>query len=203
VICSNDHRRCRFTKPQLWFVLFLAVHMLFPAIAPASETAVVSSQSPSKIHITADRMVSNTRDRYAEFSGNVNAVQGDTTIRADALKIYYKEDADLSSGGGTQEDLIRQIVATGDVQIRFEDKVAYGDQAVYTSGEGLLVLTGKKARIESEGNYINGEEIVLNRSTGQVSVTGGAGDRVEAVFESESDLIDSNGGNKSEKKRIP
>ena len=179
---SNDDRRV--SAPGLCCLLLLAASVFFPAVAPAAETAAGNAQLPSKVHITAERMVSNTRERYAEFSGNVNATQGDTTINADALKIYYKEGADPVSGSGTQGDFVRRIVATGRVRIQVEDRVAYGERAVYTSDEELLILTGDKARIESEGNYIHGEEIVMTRKTGQISVTG-TGDRVEAVFESE------------------
>jgi lipopolysaccharide export system protein LptA len=41
------------------------------------------------IKITADRLDSNPDEKYAEFIGNVEAVQADFVITSKSLRIYY------------------------------------------------------------------------------------------------------------------
>ncbi|MFW5855374.1 MAG: LptA/OstA family protein, partial [Thermodesulfobacteriota bacterium] len=48
------------------------------AAAPAKET-----EEAERIHITADSLVADDNEKFAEFSGNVKAVQGGTEITAD------------------------------------------------------------------------------------------------------------------------
>lgn len=165
----------------LWICL-LAPGIGFCSDKPAGETRV-----SSKIHITAQRLVFSQKDRYAEFTGSVRTTQGTTLIRSDTLKVHYKEGADLPSGGGNNEDLIERIIASGNVTIAFEDQTAFSDQAVYTPANGMLVLTGSRVRVESKGNFINGEQIVMDRNSGEITVIGGSEHRVEAVFESDAD----------------
>jgi len=44
-----------------------------------------------KVYITADKLIAESDAKYAEFIGNVRAVQEDTVITADRLKIFYKK----------------------------------------------------------------------------------------------------------------
>jgi len=44
-----------------------------------------------KIHITADKLISDNNADYAEFIGNVRATQEDTVITAAKLKIFFKK----------------------------------------------------------------------------------------------------------------
>ena len=164
------------------FVL-TATTLVIPETARTAESENVAS----KIHITAKKLVSNQDERFATFSGDVHAVQGDTSIRSDTLIVYYRSGADFTAqNSADKEGLIQKIVADGNVTIDFEDRTAFSEKAVYTARNGHLVLTGNPARIESQGNYITGNEIMLDRNTGEISVVGGTDNRVEAVFESEN-----------------
>ena len=44
-----------------------------------------------KIHIKSDKLISDSEAMYAEFIGNVRAVQGTNVLTADRLKIFYKK----------------------------------------------------------------------------------------------------------------
>lgn len=165
------------------FMLFLFLACPAPA---ASETGTQQTGG-EKIHITADRLVSDQNKQYAEFSGDVCATQGDTVIDSNRLKVFYKSGAD-PGGNKTGGEMIRKIVATGEVAISFENRTAYSEKAVYTTRSNEVVLSGPDTRIESKNNSINGEKIIWNRRTGEITVIGGTGKRVEAVFESDSQL---------------
>lgn len=137
----------------------------------------------SKIHITADRLVSRQAGRYAEFSGNVRATQADTVIVSDMLTIYFNAGEGLPSDSAGNADSIEKLVAVGNVVIDHENMRATCEEAIYTSSDGLLVLLGQNVLVKDEAGSITGEKVVFNRETGEITVTGETGSRVEAVFQ--------------------
>jgi len=64
----------------------LIVHSEAGTETPSAETA---DPEAKKIHISAERLISNTADNHAEFIGNVRAKQGKTLIIADSLKLFF------------------------------------------------------------------------------------------------------------------
>lgn len=165
---------------------------------PPAESAGMFSPGGGQINITAQRMVMQSDRNMAEFIGEVNATQADTSVRSESLKIFYKSGANSDmQEGGVNEDAIRQVIATGSVVIDFQDSTAYCEKAVYTAKDGLLVLTGDTARIESRDSVVTGRKITLNRNTGEMVVNGDKDGRVEAVFQSDSQQA----GNKDSRDR--
>ncbi|MDL1962816.1 MAG: hypothetical protein LWW98_00505 [Deltaproteobacteria bacterium] len=135
-----------------------------------------------KIYITADRLIADSEARCAEFIGNVRAVQEDTVIIADKLKIFYKKVEDSDKGLTSSEESIEKIVSSGNVKINFDDQVAVAQHAVYTSETGVIVLTGPNSKITSGTNFVSGEKITLYRAEDRITVESGKKKRVEAVF---------------------
>jgi len=142
-----------------------------------------------KIHITADKLISDSNADYAEFIGNVRATQEDTVITADKLKIFFKKIPHDKKKPAVGEEAINKIVASGNVKIKFDNRVAVTRQAVYNTETGVLVLSGNNSRIVSGNNSISGEKITIYRTTGHINVESSDEKRVEAVFYSgEKDL---------------
>ena len=142
-----------------------------------------------KIHITADKLISDSNADYAEFIGNVRATQEDTVITADKLKIFFKKIPHDKKKPAVGEEAINEIVASGNVKIKFDNRVAVTRQAVYNTETGVLVLSGNNSRIVSGNNSISGEKITIYRTTGRINVESSDEKRVEAVFYSgEKDL---------------
>jgi len=133
-----------------------------------------------KISVVADSLVSDPRENNAEFIGNVKVVQGETTITSDRLKIYFsKKTADTS---GADEGSLEKIIATGNVKIKFDNRVAVSEKAVYITMDKILILTGPNASISDKDNSISGEKITLYRNEGKIKVEGGLKNRVKAVI---------------------
>ncbi len=127
----------------------------------------------------------------AEFIGNVVATRETDVITADRLKIFYKKGVDKKENPAAGEEMIKKIVANGNVVIKFDDKVARAQQAVYTAETGIIVLTGPNSKVTSGNNFISGEKITMYRSDDRMIVEGGKEKRVEAVFYSgEKGIID-------------
>jgi lipopolysaccharide export system protein LptA len=173
-------RRPPGTVPGIWLGLVLAALMVSTATAdsdlPAGKAA---DPEAKKIHITADRLISNTADNQAEFTGNVKARQGETEIHADSLKILF---SDKSAPGNTSPaQSLEKLVAVGNVEIKFDNRLAVARQAVYITAQRMLVLSGE-ASVTSGDNTIAGETITFYRDDGRFTVEGGSKGRVKAVI---------------------
>lgn len=150
----------------------------------ADKTAAGNRSAAEKqvpIQITADQLISDNNEKYAEFIGNVNAVQGDWVINSDRLRIYF------ASGGrdqtGAAQGSFRQIVASGNVRIKFDNKVAVTERAVYTRNTDVLVLSGANSKVVEGRSSIVGEKITVDRGKGKTSVEGGKdGTQVSVKF---------------------
>jgi lipopolysaccharide export system protein LptA len=156
--------------------------MLTGTLANAQETTAgdpIATPEPP-IHIKADKLITDTQKNTAEFSGNVQATQGDAVITADLLTVHYRSGAQTDTTSGM--DAIVRIVAEGNVQIEFDQQTAYTQHADYIAEKRLMVLTGPGSKIVSGKNAITGQKITLNRDDGRVQVVGSADAPVEAFF---------------------
>lgn len=135
------------------------------------------SAEPLEIHITSNSLLSDRNKNFAEFTGNVVATEKNSVLTCDRLKITYTSDdesTEKGQGTGDKESnkAVESIVATGNVIMTMEDKKAWADKAVFNRGENTVILTGKSPRVLSGKSEISGKKIILNRTTGQITVDG-------------------------------
>jgi lipopolysaccharide export system protein LptA len=83
--------------------------------------------------------------------GNARAVKGTTTVYGDMLIAHYRK----AAAGGTE---VWRVEATGHVRITTPTDAAYGDRAVYTIDNGLLVMTGKNLRLTTPRETITARD---------------------------------------------
>lgn len=133
-----------------------------------------------KIHISANTLMVDGEGKYGEFTGNVRVTQGSTVITSDRLKIFYKAAQGKKNASG--EDAIEKIIAEGHVRITFDDKVAETDQAVYTTADQVLILSGANSKVTTGNDSISGAKITLFRADGRIKVESSSDKPVEAVF---------------------
>jgi len=148
--------------------------------APAKPSPVADKQARSdKIQVTADRLVAETKSHFADFIGGVHAVQGDTVITCDRLRVYYDQP---KAGDPSQQGAIQKLEADGNVVIHSQEKVAVAPRAVYEMATGVVVLSGPGSRVTEGANTISGDKISLYRNQDRMVVERGSDKRVEAVF---------------------
>jgi len=154
-----------------------------PAAWPASLFSPDgSTDSQAPIEIVSDRMVANTTEKWADFLGSVVATQGKFSMTADALRIYYEGDLLNAPKGGSTQDRIQNIEATGRVHIVSDQYTADAERAEYLPASDVLTLSGEGSRVLSGKNTLTGSKIVLKRSEGKALVEGGGTERVKAIF---------------------
>jgi lipopolysaccharide export system protein LptA len=177
------------TKP-LRYLLAVAILLGFAGgVSPADKTGPPENDLASQpIEITADRLVSHGDQNYAEFIGNVEAAQGNFSIRSDTLKITYQRSAGAGSKGATDADSIEKIEAIGRVKIKSDNRRAETDRAEYRVQDEVIELIGENSFLTDGKNTLTGSKITWHRKTGEITVAGSDQKRVKAVFYSTKTL---------------
>ena len=178
----QDFKRCRLTVAVISAAVFLFITPMVQDLGWAQEKPVPSLGSNEKIQISADSLTIEHESRYAEFFGNVKVTQGDAEIKADSIRIYYKEGLRGEFKPAQGEDAIEKIVAKGNVKIRFENRVAVTEEAVYITKTKVLMLSGDNSKITSGNDSISGARITVYQDSNRIMIESSKAQRVEAVF---------------------
>jgi lipopolysaccharide export system protein LptA len=129
------------------------------------------------IQLKSDHLATDSTNRTARFTGRVTAQQGDLTILCDELVVRYAEK------GNDVED----VTATGNVRITQGERSAFAGRAVYDNKGGMIRLD-QSPRVQQGDNTIVGATIDYHVNELKSVVSGGPGQRVEAVIRPGSDL---------------
>ncbi len=142
------------------------------------------------VQIEAATLEVRDKNKTATFSGNVQVVQGDTTMKCQSLVVFYGQEVGLGAGRrdstpaptaakstpgmpqGAQN--IRRIEARGGVTVITKDQNASGDLGIYDLKTKTITLSGNV--VVSQGqNVIHGERVVVDTVTGNARVESGSG----------------------------
>jgi lipopolysaccharide export system protein LptA len=169
----------RFDVMLMTVVIMLLSPVVFAEDQPKEKD---ENQKDQQIQIVADKLITHNEEKYAEFIGDVRARQGDFTINSEHLRIYYKDNLNsLKNQTGSQE-LIKRIVASGNVKISSDQYIAESELVEYDLESTVLVLTGENSTIKNGNNVITGSKITVYRKDEQIVVERSAEKRVRAVF---------------------
>ena len=163
--------------------------MLAPGLAAAQGPGPAQGLLPSQnkdepVQIEAASLEVHDKSKTATFSGNVQVVQGDTTMKCQSLIVFYGREVGIAQNGPKQQASvvpgqkgaqdIRRIEAHGSVTVVTKDQNASGDLAVYDLQAKTITLTGNV--VVSQGqNVIHGEKVIVNTVTGNASVESNEG----------------------------
>jgi len=149
---------------------------------PARSLPAENKDAP--VQIEAATLEVHDKSKTATFSGNVQVVQGDTTMKCRSLVVFYGQEVGLGeataqasnatnvkSPRGAQN--IRRIEARGAVTVITKDQNASGDLGIYDLKTKTITLSGNV--VVSQGqNVIHGERVVVDTETGNARVESGA-----------------------------
>lgn len=180
---SLANQRCR---------QILAIGLL---AAPLAATLIVAAQAQQQnvpnpvagfsqnrnqpMNIEAQKLEVHDKKKIATFTGNVQVVQGDTTLKCKVLVVYYD---DRNSPGaiksatpgpaGSQQ--IRRLEAKGGVIVTQKDQVATGDLGTFDVRTNTVTLSGNVV-VNQGPNVTRGERLVVDLTTGISRVEAGTG----------------------------
>src|SRR4051794_31973053 len=169
----------------------------------------LSKNSGEPIDIESDVLVVHDAKKYATFKGNVKAVQGSTTLRANELDVHYVggggdsltggapaktevkagESKKPAAGGALGDGAapISKIEARGEVIITSDkDQTTTSDWALYDVPSQLVTVGGDVVLMQGK-NVLKGDQLVIDLKTGESRfenkgdpVAGGG--RIRALF---------------------
>src|ERR1700733_13464336 len=154
--------------------------------ATAPDPLGMAENKDQPVKIEAATLEVRDKNKEATFSGNVQVVQGDTTMKCQSLVVFYGQQVGLGADGapvatsaksspgmpqGAQN--IRRIEARGGVTVITKDQNASGDLGVYDLKTKTITLSGNV--VVSQGqNVIHGERVVVDTTTGYARVESGS-----------------------------
>ena len=191
----------RLTALRACAAVLVALVLAPTALTSASLAQIGDSRLP--LDIEADHSELFNPENRAVWTGNVNVVQGTSSLRADRIEVFFDGQ---STGSGPTGNLgnIERIVATGNVFYTTPEQRARGDRGVYLLAEETITLTGDVVITQGE-DVFTATRFVTVLATGNSSF-GEAGDgaRVRMVIhprgneETAATEDDGNGGGTEE-----
>lgn len=131
------------------------------------------SQNRSEpVKIEAASLELRDREKIATFAGNVQLMQGDTTLRCTTLVVFYDQEGaaaknapkTASFGGGGQQQ-IRRLEARGGVVVTQKDQTATSDTGIFDMRANTATLLGNVVVTQGQ-NVLRGERLVVDLTTG-------------------------------------
>ncbi|KRE06531.1 hypothetical protein ASE63_24045 [Bosea sp. Root381] len=155
----------------------------------------LGGDSKEPIKIDADKLDVLDKDNRAVFSGNVVAVQGETTVRCSIMTVFYEGRGGQQAGaapapaataapaaggapGQSNDSSIKRIECKGPVTVVSKTQAATSDNAVFDRAANKVIMTGNVA-LNDGPNITRGERLTYDTVTGVAKVEGG---RVQGFF---------------------
>lgn len=160
---------------KLWQAMIVVA-----ALAGAGEAqAQLARNSSAPIDITADEAEVVNSQCLATWRGAAEALQANTRLRADVIRVYSAKEGD--DCGSTQ-----RLEAEGHVYYVTGEQAVRAEKAVYAAASDTITLSGGVIIVQGK-NVARGDRLVLNVETGHAEMTSnatgrGAPDRVRGVF---------------------
>ena len=134
--------------------------------------AQLSPQSNAPVDITADQLDVQNQKCLAIYTGDAEALQDTSRLRANTINIYNKtlpprSGAAQSTGepGSANCGQLDRMEADGQVYYVTPNEVVKGDHAVYNAGDKTITVTGDVVVAQGK-NVTAGTRLVINTDTG-------------------------------------
>ncbi|MFN3891198.1 MAG: LptA/OstA family protein [Beijerinckiaceae bacterium] len=143
------------------------------------------------IQIDAAKLEYFDKEQRLVYSGGVTAKQGDSTLKAATLTIFFTRDEDGKGKGakpangagalGGDDNQVRRMEASGPVTITNRTQVGTGDRGVYDRVENKVYLIGNP--VLTEGPHVvrgNAQsQLIYDLTSGRAQISGG---RVQSLI---------------------
>lgn len=171
------------------FALTLPLTGLATAASNSSAQSGFGTSSKEPIQIDADTLEVFDSEQRAVYKGNVIVKQGETTMKAAKIIVYYDRRGTTPLGakgvapaaGVDDNTALNKVEAEGGVAVFSRDQVATGDRGVYDRSTDIVTLTGNVTLSKGQ-NVTRGQRLVYNVGTGLATMEAGNNGRVSSSF---------------------
>ena len=142
---------------------------------------ILNDNQDQPIQIDAATLEVRDKEKMATFAGDVQVVQGDTTIKCQKLVVYYGPEPGAAANASqakrqqqqpqqagtlpTRQQDIRRIEALGGVTVISKDQTASGDRGVYDLKTKTITLV-HNVTVAQGKNVLHGERVVVDTVSG-------------------------------------
>jgi len=173
-----------FRSPAL---LAVAAILLGSTVAPLQALAqsrdsglALSNDKP--IQIESDNLEIREQEKKAYFDGNVRVAQGEMTLQAGKMVVFYKSGTKSIASGGTDID---RIEVSGKVKLSSKTQSATGNDGSFNMVTEVLVLNGNPVVLSEGGNVFTGCKLTVQMKSGLANL-GSCGNRVKILIDPKS-----------------
>ena len=166
-----------------------------PAAAAKSGGASLLPGANSKepVNIDAGKLDYFDKEQKLVYTGDVVAVQGETTLKASVLTIFLQKSAPDQAPGAPAPppsagpapgagSSVKHMEAAGPVTMISKDQIGTGDHATYDKAENKIYLIGN-VTLSQGTNITQGDRLVYDLNTTRAQVfSGSTTSRVKSVF---------------------
>jgi lipopolysaccharide export system protein LptA len=169
----------------------LSATLLSAILAPRIGYAQIAPEGKGPVDITADQLTGHNKDCEAIYTGNAEALQGTSRLRANEMDFYNKKLPNTHPGATADANPtcgeLDRMVADGNVFYVTPERVVKGDHAIYTADNTTIVMTGAEVIATQGKNVVSGTRLTINTTTGLATMVNektGRGDkaRVHSVL---------------------
>src|ERR1700709_2572327 len=150
------------------------------------------------IQIEAASLEMRDKKKEATFSGNVKVVQGDTTMTAKSLVVFYDSGGSAAAPAPTNakgaktapmqaaspgpggSSSIRKLEAKGNVVATQKEQVGTGERAIFDTRANLITMAGGVVLTQCK-NVLRGDRLLVDMTTGVSRVESDSG-KVQGLF---------------------
>lgn len=144
-------------------ILMLALALgVTPGLAQVSSLKQHNTDAP--IDVDARRIEVRDKDNLALFDGAVKIRQGDLTLDADSVRVYYQR-------VGDNDPTILRLDADGSVELTSPSEKARSRRGVYDVEQRLITLIGNVV-LTRRDNVLRGQRLQLDLDTGLATLDG-------------------------------
>jgi lipopolysaccharide export system protein LptA len=164
----------------------MAVALLAQANGALSQTSKmegIALSNDKPIHIESDKLEIKDKENRADFTGNVVAAQGTTTLHAQTMTVYYKSGSNPMNNAGSGD--IDRILVDGKVILNSGTQSATAEKGRFEMAQQTIVLEGKQVVLSDGSNVFTGCRLTVKMDTGQAQLDS-CGGRVQIQLDPKS-----------------
>lgn len=146
-----------------WAISAVMAMIVCGGLAQAAEPQFGNRDAP--IEITADSLEVLQANQKAMFRGNVEAKQGDVTLKAAVMTVHYRQGSG-GEGAAAAAGAVSRIEADGGVLLTAKEETARSHKGVYSVDEKKVTMSGDVTLTRGQ-NVLKGGQLVYDFTTGR------------------------------------
>jgi lipopolysaccharide export system protein LptA len=171
-----------FRIPAMLAVVTACLAAPHAADAQSKTDSSLALSNDKPIQIESDNLEIREQEKRAYFTGNVRVAQGQMTLQAGKMTVYYRSGTKSIAAGGADID---RIDVSGSVKLSSATQKATADNGTFNMVSEVLVLNGNPVVLSEGGNVFTGCKLTVQMKSGLANLNS-CGTRVKILIDPKS-----------------